>query len=604
VSWGIIARSPVGLRGLRVAKGDVSGAVVARSLAISIVLLFSAVGAIVAPGRVIADVVIDGIPDSLKANVIAHLGLSDLECNAPPWLVRWQYREADKEVATGLEAFGYYGATVEKKLSFPSDGCWQAQFQVVLGNPVIVTEVNASADSPLGSEAAIVSRLNDARALAEKPLNHGRYEDAKRGLLSAAGNLGYFDAKFARSEVRVEVAAHRAVITLDFVGGTRYVFGDIDVVGDALERRLVDAYVPFHPGEPFDAAKVALLRHNLADSGYFRRTVVTADNEVAVDHRVPIRIELVPRRPPWTYSVGVGYETDTGARIRTDAENNLLTRSGHRASAKAVFSEGGTSFDLAYKIPHKNPVNDWFVFDAGVAHLDTDTSRSDIQRIGARHTYPVGTWVASNFADLTREDFKIADTFGQSRLMLFGSTLGRISPHQPSRPTEGYRLDTTVRGASTALGSDTDFLQLKVNAKTIFGLTKNLRAIIRGEVGWTWKDEFSELPPTVRFFAGGDTSIRGYDYQSIGPEQDGNVIGGSKLLIGSLEFDYRVWGNWAAAAFVDSGSAYDDEPQFFTGVGGGVVYQSAVGPIRVYLGHPLDHGTVEWRLHIVIGPDL
>src|SRR5258705_926338 len=107
--------------------------------------------AIVAPGRVVADVVIDGIPDGLKANVTAHLGLSDLECNSPPWLVRWQYRESDKEIASALETVGYYGAQVEKKLSFPNDACWQAQFQVVLGAPVIVSEVIATADSPLVS---------------------------------------------------------------------------------------------------------------------------------------------------------------------------------------------------------------------------------------------------------------------------------------------------------------------------------------------------------------------------------------------------------------------------------------------------------------------
>jgi translocation and assembly module TamA len=574
---------------------------VARSLAIPMVLLF----VIVATAQAIADVAIDGVTDRLKANVTAHLGLSDLECNAPPWLVRWEFREADKELASALEAFGYYSSRVEKKLNFPGEpACWQAQFQIVLGDPVIVAPVSATADSPLGAEPAIVARLNDARALAGKPLNHGSYEDVKRGLLEAARNLGYFDANFARSEVRVEVAERRAVVTLDLIGGTRFTFGDVEVVGDALDRRLVDAYIPFHPGDPFDAAKVALLRRNLADCGYFRRTVVSAENESAVDHRIPIRIELVPRKPPWTYSLGAGYETDTGARIRADAENNLLTSSGHRAALKSVFSGGETSLDLAYKIPHNSPVDDWFVFDAGIAHLDTDTWRSDIQRIGVRHTYPVGAWVAANFADLTHEDFKIADTFGHSRLMLFGSSLERVSPSQQSRRTEGYRLDVTLRGATTALGSDTDFVQIKVMGKTIFGLTDNLRAILRGDAGWIWPGEFTKLPPTVRFFAGGDTSIRGYDYQSIGPEQDGNVIGGRYLLTGSLEFDYRVAPKWSVAAFVDSGSAYDHLPQFFTGVGPGVVWQSAIGPIRVYLGHPLDHARVEWRLHIIIGPDL
>jgi len=560
--------------------------------------------AIVAPGQVIGDVAIEGVPDRLNANVMAHLGLADLDCNAPPWLVRWQFREADQEIASALEAFGYYSSHLEKELSFPNDTCWRAQFQIVLGDPVIVSDVGATVDSPLGNEPAIVARLADARALVNKPLNHGDYEAVKRSLLEAARNLGYFDAKYSRSEVRVEVAGRRAVVALEMVGGTRFVFGDIEVVGDALERRLVDAYVPFRPGDPFDAKKVALLRRNLADSGYFRRTVVSADNDAAVDRRVPIRIELVPRHPAWTYSVGAGYETDTGPRIRADAENNLVTRSGHRASVKSVFSEGGTSLDLAYKMPHNNPVDDWFILDTGVAHLDTDTSTSDIARIGARHSYPVGGWAAINFADLTHEDYKIAETYGHSRLMLFGTTLGRVSPDLPVRPTAGYRFTATLRGASTALGSDTDFIQARLMGKTIFGVTDNLRAILRADAGWTWKDKFSDLPPTVRFFAGGDTSIRGYDYQSIGPEQDGNVIGGRSLLTGSLEFDYRVLPNWSVATFVDTGSAYDDMPQFFTGVGGGVVWRSAVGPIRVYLGHPLDHATVSWRLHIIIGPDL
>lgn len=571
----------------------------ARSLVIPMVLVF-----VVAPPQVFADVAIEGVPDRLKANVAAHLGLTELECSAPDWLVRWEYREADAEIASALETFGYYSASVDKKLNFPKDACWQAQFRIALGEPVIVRQVNATADKPLGDEPAIVARLTDAQALANKPLNHGSYEAAKRALLEAAHNLGYFEAQFAQSEVRVATADRQAVVTFAMVGGPRFVFGEIEVAGDALDRRLVDAYIPFHPGDPFDAAEVAKLRRNLADSGYFRRTAVSADNDAAVDHRVPIRIELVPRHPPWTYSVGAGYETDTGPRLRADAENNLLTKSGHRASVKSVFSAGGTSLDLAYKMPHNNPIDDWFVLDTGLAHLDTDTSTSDIARVGARHTYPVGKWTAINFADLTHEDFKIADTYGHSRLLLFGSTLGRISRDLPSRPNAGYRFNATLRGASTALGSDTDFIQARLTGKTIFSVTENLRAIVRGDAGWTWKDEFSELPPTVRFFAGGDTSIRGYDYQSIGPEQDGNVIGGSYLLTGSLEFDYRVLPNWSVATFVDTGSAYDQEPQYFTGVGGGVVWQSAVGPIRVYLGHPLDHATVSWRLHIVIGPDL
>jgi translocation and assembly module TamA len=206
--------------------------------------------------------------------------------------------------------------------------------------------------------------------------------------------------------------------------------------------------------------------------------------------------------------------------------------------------------------------------------------------------------------DLTREDYEIADQNGRSRLLLFGTNLRRVSRDRLGRPMSGYRIDATLRGASTALGSDTDFLQALVTGKIIRALGDKTRVIARIDVGGTMKEEFSQLPPTVRFFAGGDTSIRGYAYQSIGPESEGQVIGGSSLLTGSLEVDYEFRPNWAVAAFVDTGSAYDRKPEFFTGVGGGIVYQSAVGPIRVYVGHPLEQEHVEWRLAVVIGPDL
>jgi len=271
---------------------------------------------------------------------------------------------------------------------------------------------------------------------------------------------------------------------------------------------------------------------------------------------------------------------------------------------KSVISTEHTSVDFQYKIPHLNPLNDWFIFDAGIAHLESTTSNSDIKRIGARHTYERGAWVETDFVDLTHEDFKIADQFGVSRLLLFGTTFSRFWRDRPTRPTEGFRIDTTVRGGSQSLGSDTDLVQLLGTGKVIERLTEHTRVLVRTTAGWTWKDKFSDLPPSIRFFAGGDSSIRGYAFQGVGPEEDGNVVGGSRLLTGSLEFDYGFRDNWAAAMFVDSGSAFDDEPNFVTGVGVGIRWYSPVGPVRVDVAHPLDDPTTQWRLYITLGPEI
>jgi translocation and assembly module TamA len=98
--------------------------------------------------------------------------------------------------------------------------------------------------------------------------------------------------------------------------------------------------------------------------------------------------------------------------------------------------------------------------------------------------------------------------------------------------------------------------------------------------------------------------VRGYDYQTIGPQVDGEVVGGSGLLAASFELDWTFLERWALAAFVDSGSAYDREPSFKTGVGLGLRWFSPVGAIRVDVALPLDDPDHSVRLHVTLGPDL
>jgi translocation and assembly module TamA len=163
-----------------------------------------------------------------------------------------------------------------------------------------------------------------------------------------------------------------------------------------------------------------------------------------------------------------------------------------------------------------------------------------------------------------------------------------------------------LRGSSDSLASDTSFLQFKATTKWIWSLSEKTRMIARGKFGATLKDELSELPVSVRFFTGGDHSVRGYDFESLGPvDENGAVIGGSHLLEASIEFDRMIVGNWSIAAFVDTGSAFSDfSPEFSTGVGLGIRWYSPIGPIRIDFAHPLDDPDRDFRLHLTLGPDL
>jgi translocation and assembly module TamA len=179
----------------------------------------------------------------------------------------------------------------------------------------------------------------------------------------------------------------------------------------------------------------------------------------------------------------------------------------------------------------------------------------------------------------------------------------------------GYSLNLLARAAKKDLLSDTDFFQLRADAKWIHALGERQRLILRGTAGTSWVGDFDALPPDLRFFAGGDRSIRGYGYQAIGPRREvvnrngeikQQVVGGEQLLVGSAEIEHYFKPKWGVAAFVDAGDAFSDTDfKLKVGAGVGLRWRSPLGMVRVDVGVPLrDRHANGVQLHLVIGPDL
>jgi translocation and assembly module TamA len=154
--------------------------------------------------------------------------------------------------------------------------------------------------------------------------------------------------------------------------------------------------------------------------------------------------------------------------------------------------------------------------------------------------------------------------------------------------------------------SDVSLLQGRATLKGIVPAGLGARLIAQLTLGATSTQDFARLPPELRFFAGGDRSVRGYGYQDLGDrDAEGLAIGGRYLATTSFEYEREFRPGWSAATFVDAGDVWSEgRPQLEFGVGAGLRWQSPVGPIRIDVAHGFDEIAGGWQLHLSAGPDL
>ncbi len=557
------------------------------------------------PGAGRADVVFRGLDAAQEANARALVPLASAGCETNSWRVQRLFRDADRELRLALQALGYYHIEFEKRLSQGED-CWHAEFDVRPGEPVRYRVIDIRIEGDVSKTGQLADTANHGRPTVGAVLNHGDYEQYKRRLIQQLSNQGYFDAKYMESEVVVEPETRSADLHLHLDSGPRYRYGEITFTEGILSERLLENYTDIHTGEYYDAKDISALYESLNGSGYFKSVSIRTDPVDDEHDTAPVDVSLTPgiRR---SYNIGAGFATDTGPQGRLGYIDRRRNERGHQFEARLFVSDTESELTGTYRWPVANPRTDWASIVGGVHNEDTDTSESITYKLGVLRTRKlVDDWLWTRYSDLVYENFTIADQDEWSRLLIFGVNFESAIGREVTRSANGRRINIDLRGAAVALGSDTSFLQLRATAKRIWSLNEKYRLILRGRLGATMKDELTDLPASVRFFAGGDRSVRGYDLESLGPvDADGVVIGGSHLLEASVEFDRLIADRWSIAAFADTGSAFNNfDPKFSTGVGLGVRWYSPVGPIRVDFAHPLDDPNNNFRLHVTLGPDL
>lgn len=539
----------------------------------------------------------------LQENIEAHIG--PLGERDAPALRRFS-RHAEREARKALQALGHYQARIRSQVRGEGDEA-RLLLRIETAEPVRLREVQVRIEGEASALSAF--RLPASAQLAPGAvLDHGAYEDAKRLITNQALRYGFFDGRFVENSLSVDPAEGVADIRLIYDSGARYRLGAVLFEGDTpFEDELLQRMVPFERDIPYDSDRIAELNQTLLSSNYFSDVRIDANPEQAEARRIPLRVAL-QARPPRTLGAGLGYSTDVGPRLRGSWTRHWRGEGGHRLGSDFEFSAPRQNLSTWYEIPLDPPLTDRLRFTGGYQQEDLLDTRSRRLTVGSQwQSLLASRWTRVVSLRWEQEDYQVGEDEGRSSLLLPGIGFSRTVSDSKIDPSHGWRVQWDLSGAQRALFSDADILHLNVQAKGLTTLSGGHRLLGRLQLGAVATNDFEAVPPSLRFFAGGDQSVRGYDYQTLSPrDSEGQRVGGRYLAVGSLEYQYPLAERWRLASFVDHGNAFDGlSDALKTGIGLGVRWISPVGPLRLDLAHALDQDEgAGFRIHFSMGPEL
>lgn len=567
-----------------------------------------------APPVRLLGVEVEGLPEAERENVRLALGFTRLtpaqRARMGEARLRFLSRRAEAEAAAALEPFGYYAPRVEVRRVAEADGV-RIVVQVEAGEPVRVARLDARMAGEAEGDAAVAAALATLGPKPGEVLVHAEYEAGKQRVDRLLAERGYFDARLERHRVEVRRAAHSADIALFWNSGPRHRLGEARFAETGFREGLFDPFVEWSPGDPYERGKLSRLQQRLAALDYFALVEVAPDEEgIDEDLRVPVDVRTTPAKRT-TYTAALSFGTDTGLGLRGGLNRRWVNARGHKWLAEAEWSELRTSLSTQYRVPAFRVWQGWYAAEGGLVREDPTTAlgfeRASLRAgwRGQREPWTLGAdLVAARERAVTRS--RIASRAANLAYPELSLQYRRMD--DPLSPESGWHGRALLRGGLfDSEAGRRDFLQVQLGALWVWPVGERQRLVLRGEFGTTrldGEDAVLAYPTSLRFFVGGDRSIRGYGYREVGPRFEGQVIGGLHMAVASVELQHFLDDQWGVALFADAGDAANTrrglDPKL--GVGVGARWRSPVGLLGVDVAQGLDReaggGT---RLHISFG---
>ena len=548
-------------------------------------------------------ITISGVNETQDRNIRQFVGLP--EDTSPRRLKRF-IESIPANADKALQSEGYYNALYDIEKKGVGDST-TVLIRVTPGQPVRINALTVDIENDAREDNLFMTVTKRLPISSGQVFTHANYENSKTLLINTALDRGYFDFQFVKSEVRISRKNSTAAIILVADSGFRYTFAGVEFKSDYFADDFLRRYIPFQQGDYYESKTLANVTRQMQNSGFFNKVKVLPKRGIEYGKQVPIVVE-VERKQKNYIGIGLGFATDTEWRTKLTWSKPVVNKSGHSFDSALGVSKVEQDLTFQYRIPRvSNPLYNYWSIEYGIKNFIDDDIPSLLNTVNLRRVKRNKRgWTESLFIRWERERYEKAGERDQTDLLLPGISFSKNKSQGQPFPTRGYNANFQFLYGSKDLLSDIDLYKGVASYKYLRSFADRNTLIFSVQYGVISSNNFGRVPISQLFFAGGDRSIRGFDYRSVSPRNSaGLATGGRFLEVGSLEYNHRVRERWAGALFVDAGRAYNniDEP-YSVGAGFGVRWFSPVGPFRVDLAWDVSEDDPGVTVHLSIGPDI
>ncbi|MBE6422302.1 autotransporter assembly complex protein TamA [Succinivibrio dextrinosolvens] len=524
--------------------------------------------------------------------------------------VRLYGKEITDKITLAVHSYGYYHPKIDIDYPKRDEPSRQLVAKVDLGKPLFIRNFQVEI---LGEGAFYQSfkRIVEKSGIGPYTLlDHGKYEKLKTDLKENAISLGFFDSKLISSRILVYQEQNAADIVLIYDTGKRYKFGNL-ITDEKTEWLLKPSrsLINFKEGDAFSSATLGNFSTSLSQTNYYRSVDVQPIVEDRKDGYVPVKLGL-ERQAKNQYRVGIGYSTDEGIRGLLGWDKPLISSHGHSFSSFVRASQKKKTAQAIYKITHKNPNLDYFFIKLAQTRIDLNDTLADISHASFHYVANlVGKWRRDYYIASEYEDYTQSDEKGHSFNTMLGTMISMRTTTGGLDPRAGYSIVWDNKFATKAV-SDLTFWKSELTFKGVLSPSENTRFLYKLYQGANLGFDAGKVPPSMRYFAGGDQNLRGFGYKSQSTRNAKDELTGSRYMsAATAEFEFPIgMQNARGAVFLDSAivtNNYKNDRHLLFGPGVGFRYITPYGIAKLDVACGIDNHRDKrgLRLHLQFGPE-